>query len=85
MTLIRHYKPSTRLDYYELDGLLTRLDREIAERGKSGERSADYYIGAYFAFLILRNNEYVETQDDFMRIFNRYLEDFESSTDEERS
>ena len=77
MTLIRHYQPNTRLDHYELDGLLTRLDREIAELGENGELSTPYYVGASTALRILRYHERVETQDDFINIFRKYLNELE--------
>ena len=44
--LVHHYQPSTRLDHYELDGLLNVLDRKIAEHGEAGEYDTAYYVGA---------------------------------------
>ena len=77
MTLIRHYQPNTRLDHYELDGLLNRLDREIAEMGESGDEMTPYYVGARLALRILRHHEHVETQDDFVNLFKKYLSELD--------
>ena len=77
MALIRHYQPNTRLDHYELDGLLKRLDREIAELGEAGDASTPYHVGAHIALNILRHHEHVETQDDFVNIFRKYLDELE--------
>ena len=70
MTLGRTYEPNTRLDHYELDGLINRLDREIAERCESGDPRTPYYVGAKIAMTIVRYHDCVHTQDDFMRIFD---------------
>ena len=77
MTLFRHYQPNTRLDHYELDGLLKRLDREIAEKGENGESDVPYYVGARIAMSICRHHEFVDTQDDFVNIFRKYLDELE--------
>ena len=77
MTLFRHYQPNTRVDHFELDGLLSRLDREIAQMGEDGEADTPYYVGARIAASIWRHHERVETQDDFINIFRKYLKDLE--------
>ena len=77
MALIRHYQPSTRLDHYELDGLMKRFDTEIATLVENGESKALCYIGAFVAFDIIRHHEFVEHQDDFMRLFERMIDDLE--------
>ena len=82
MVLIRHYSPQTRLDHYELDGLLNVLDREIDDMGENGDFRTPYYVGAKIAMQILRFHEFVETQHDFMLIFNKYINDL---NDEEGS
>lgn len=71
--LVHHYQPSTRLDHYELDGLLNVLDRKIAEHGEAGEYDTAYYVGAWLACSIFRHHEFVETQDDFMRLFENRI------------
>ena len=70
MALFRTYQPNTRMDHYELDGLITRLDREIAEHGEEGDEMTPYYVGARVAIYIARHHEFVDTQDDFMRLFD---------------
>ena len=77
MTLFRTYQPNTRFDHYEMDGLINRLDNEIAERGDAGDATTPYYVGARIAMHIARYHEFVDTQEDFMRLFERALEDLE--------
>lgn len=77
MTLFRRYQPNTRMDHFELDGLINRLDREIAELGEVGDASTPYYVGDRLAMHICRHHEYVEMQDDFMNIFRKYLNELE--------
>lgn len=75
MTLSRAYRPYTRLEHYDLDGLLSVLDRECDELSRDGDAGARYYIGAYYALSILRHHEFVDTQEDFMRLFGRLVND----------
>ena len=75
MTLFRTYQPNTRLDHYDLDGLISRLDREIVDQ--EDEQLALCYIGARIALSIARHHEFVDTQEDFMRLFARALENME--------
>ena len=77
MALSRIYQPSTRLMHFELDGLLSVLDREIAELGENGEAVTPYYVGAFEALSIIRHHEFLDTQEDFMRLFKRALEELE--------
>ena len=77
MTLARHYQPNTRLDHYELDGLLNRLDREIAELGEAGDASTAYFVGLRIGVSIFRFHGHVETQDDFVNVFRKYLSELE--------
>ena len=77
MTLFRTYQPNTRLDHYDLDGLIARLDREVDELGEAGDARTPYYVGAEIAMTIARFHEFVDTQDDFMRLFVRALDEFE--------
>lgn len=81
LSLIRHSKPSTRIEHYDLDGLLTRLEQLIAEHGENGEYRTAYYVGAHTALHILRYHEFVETQHDFMLIFEKLLDDLEKELD----
>ena len=53
----------------DLDGLLTRLKHEVAERGEAGDWWTPYYVGASIAVHIIRYHEWVDTQDDFMNLF----------------
>lgn len=73
MTLVRAYRPQTRLDHDDLDGLLNALDREIAERGENGEADTAYYVGAEMALSIIRFHEFVDTQQDFLSLFDRMV------------
>lgn len=75
MALCKHYKPYTRLDHEELDGLLNVLSREIAERGEDGDSSTPYYVGASLAFKILRYHEFVDVPNDFMSLFGHYIDE----------
>ena len=81
MTLFRTYQPNTRLDHYDLDVLLNRLDREIDEMGENGDARTPYYVGAFAAMSIVRYHEFVDTQDDFMRLFKSTLDALEGGTD----
>ena len=74
MTLSRVYLPSTRIEHEELDGLLNVLDRRINETGENGETSTSYYVGAQIALTIIKCHERVELPDDFMAIFDNYLD-----------
>ena len=75
MALFKTYQPYTRLGHYEMDGLLNRLDREIEERGENGDIETLYYVGARIAVYIARYHEFVDTQEDFMQLFQRALDD----------
>ena len=75
MTLIRHYKPSTRLDHYELEGLLNTLRQRVDDIEESGEVNAPYYIGAAIALHIVRYHEFVDVPADFIKLFDRQLQD----------
>ena len=77
MALFRTYQPNTRFDHFEMDGLISRLDREIAERGENGDASTPYLVGARIAMHIARHHEFVDTQEDFMRLFDRALDELE--------
>ena len=73
MTLSRIYQPSTRIEHYELDGLLNVLDRTINEHGENGETDTPYYVGAKIALEMIRKNDRLETQEDFMLVFENQL------------
>lgn len=75
MTLIRHYRPSTRIDHDELDGLLNVLQRRVDEQEENGEAIIPYYIGAAIALHIIRYHEFVDVPDDFVALFDRQLHD----------
>lgn len=82
MTLIRHYRPSTRIDHDDLRGLMNVLKDRIEESQANGELMTALYYGAYLSASIFLHHEFVETQDDFMRLFEKYareaIEDDES-------
>lgn len=73
MALFRTYQPNTRFDHFEMDGLISRLERETEER--EDDPNLAYYVGALIAMRIARFHEFVDTQDDFMRLFVRALEE----------
>ena len=77
MALSRVYQPSTRLMHYELDGLLNVLVRTVAEHGENGEYDTPYFKGAEIALSIIRHHEFLDTQEDFMRLFERALDELE--------
>ena len=78
MALFRTYQPNTRFDHFEMDGLINRLDREIGERGENGDASTPYLVGARIAMHIARYHEFVDTQDDFMHLFDKALDELEN-------
>ena len=72
MALFRTYQPNTRFDHFEMDGLISRLNRHIEEH--PDDENIDLYRGARIALSIARFHEFVDTQDDFMRLFEHYVE-----------
>ena len=77
MELSRTYEPYTRLNHPELDGLINRLDREIDMRG---DASAYYLVGARTAAIIFRHYSRIANQDDFVRLFNHLIHEWEDVT-----
>ena len=77
MTLARTFRANTRIDHDDLDGLLSVLDREIAELGEDGDARTSYYVGARIALSIVRHHEFVDTQADFMRLIRHYIDELE--------
>lgn len=82
MPLVRRYNPSVRMDCEELDGLLNALGNRIEEADEGGDAMTVAYLGAWYAVDIIRHHEFVETQEDFLRLFDKYLQ--EAITIEER-
>lgn len=68
MTLCRH---SSRLyvDEYDLDGTL----KVLADRIGEGTEDMPYYVGAHLALNILRNHEHIDTQREFMQLFDAVM------------
>ena len=58
-----------------MDGLISRLNRHIEEH--ADDPHIDFYKGAHIAMTIARYHEFVDTQEDFMRLFARALEEME--------
>lgn len=81
MALVRMYRPQTRLDHEELDGLLAVLDRTIAEHGENGETDTPYYVGAEMALSIIRFHEFVDTQQDFILLLNHMIDELQGIED----
>ena len=69
MTLSRHTS-KVYMDEYDLDGTLNALGKRIEE----GDESLPYYIGAHIALNIIRNHEYIDTQREFMQLFDRVMD-----------
>ena len=83
MTLIRAYRPQTKIDHDDLDGLLYVLDREIQQHGENGEADTAYYVGASLALQIIRNYGFVDTQKDFMELFVHLLNELQGIEEKE--
>lgn len=76
MTLARVFRANTRIDHDDLDGLLAVLERRIAEEGEDGV-DMRMHEGALIALSIIRHHEFVDTQADFMRLFEHYADEME--------
>jgi hypothetical protein len=74
MTLLREYEPATRVGLFELDGLLSMLEGRARELGEDGDADAYFYLGAYYALSIIRRQERVEYPQEFLALFNQYME-----------
>ena len=77
MALSRAYRPYTRLEHYDLDGLMNVLERKCEELAQDGDTNAYYYVGAFFALSLLRYHEFIDTQEDFMRLLDRLVNEEE--------
>lgn len=74
MTLIRQYRPSARITFDELDGLLKLLSDRIDDAVENDNSDFSYYIGAYMALEIIRYHEQVDIPQDFMRLLELRIE-----------
>lgn len=74
MALVRHYKPSVRMEYEEMDGLIRSISEALEEDEVDGELDRAAYIGALIALKIIRHHERVEYPHQFISLFNHYLE-----------
>lgn len=74
MSLVRHYKPSVRLEYEEMDGLISVFDRMLEDDEFTSDTEQAAYIGALVALIIIRHHEYVDYPHQFMNLFAHYLE-----------
>ena len=68
MTLCRH-SSRVYMDEYDIDGVLKVLADRIAE----GTEEMPYYMGAHLALNLIRNHDYIDTQREFMQLFDRVL------------
>lgn len=59
------------LDTYDIDGLINVLEREIGEAKSSEERL--YLLGAWEAITLLRDNEHLDSQVDFMLLLHEHM------------
>ena len=69
MTLCRH-SSRVYMDEYDLDGVL----KVLADRIGDGTEDMPYYIGAHLALNLIRNHEHIDTQRQFMQLFDRVME-----------
>ena len=74
MALVRHYKPSVRLEYEELDGLMNVFDEALEDGEFDSKTERASYIGALVALKIIRFHEHVEYPHQFISLFRHYLE-----------
>lgn len=74
MALIRVYEPATRIGLLELDGLLSILGERARELGDDGDADAYFHLGALYALSIIRDHGRVEYPQEFMELFERYVE-----------
>ena len=74
MTLLREYEPATRVGLLELDGLLSILEARARELGEEGDADAYFYLGAYYALSIVRNQARIEYPQEFLQLFEQYME-----------
>lgn len=68
MTLCRH-SSRVYMDEYDLDGVL----KVLADRIGEGAEDMPYYVGAHLALNLLRNHDYIDTQREYMMLFDRVL------------
>lgn len=68
MTLSRQ-SSRVYMDAYDLDGTVNVLGKRVQEGGPR----APYYIGAHVALNLIRNHDRIETQQDFMTLFDSVL------------
>lgn len=74
MSLVRHYKPSVRMEYEELDGLIRSINESLEEDEVDGEIARAAFIGALIALKIIRHHERVEYPHQFISLFKHYLD-----------
>ena len=74
MALVRHYKPSVRLEYEEMDGLINVYDQTLEADEFTSDTEKAAYIGALVALKIIRHHEHVEYPHEVMSLFAHYLE-----------
>lgn len=65
MTLSRHTS-KVYMDEYDLDGVLNVLTRRIEQ----DDGDLPIYLGAHLALNIIRNHDYIDTQREFMQMFD---------------
>jgi hypothetical protein len=56
MALVRHYKPSVRLEYEEMDGLINVYDQTLEADEFTSDTEKAAYIGALVALKIIRHH-----------------------------
>ena len=75
MSLLNHYKPSVRMEYEELDGLIRLFEQKLEDDDFGGDEiDRTLHIGALMALKIIRNNHYVDYPYQFMDLFNHYAD-----------
>lgn len=70
MAVTKFYQPCSSVYHYELDGTLKLLGDKVDRLGEDGEVDALYYEGAQDALEIIRDYEFVDTPQDFVRLLD---------------
>lgn len=77
----RTYDAQFIVEQFDANGLLKVLRETVAEKGEDGLSSTPYYVGALIALEVLFGSAEadgeIDMQTDFMRLFERALEELE--------
>lgn len=68
MTLSRH-SSRVYMDDYDIEGTLNVLAKRIEE----ADADQPYYIGAHIALNLIRNHDHIDSQREFMQLFDSVI------------